>query len=192
MECIQHWARLWGEGCRRILVGPCCPETCNVSGRSGKPRKWYWKMEGSLMCMWRMAPTGKEAGGGTRLGGVEQVLSCLWHPLTPLSGAQSTWATPEIPSAALSFWRCAICHLRYFFFLKWRDRIPFLPWYLPGWKFEEALTFYNYIILLFGLVMWESPPARPQSCHPSVHPSIHSPSHLCSESYGAFMICEAL
>lgn len=52
---------------------------------------------------------GEEAGGGTWPGVVEQVLSCLRRPLTPLSGAHSTQATPEIISAALSFLK--LCHL---------------------------------------------------------------------------------
>ena len=192
MECIQHWARLWGKGCRRILVGPCCPENCNVSGRSGKPRKMVLE-NGGLTDVYVKKGAHGEGGwrrnSAWRSGAGPQLSVAPTH--TPLWSAEHM-GHPRNPFCCPFL--LEVCHLplEIFFFLKWRDRIPFLPWYLPWWKFEEVITFYNYIILLFGLVMWESPPTRPQSCHLSVHPSIHSPSHLCSESYGAFMICEAL
>ena len=52
---------------------------------------------------------GEGAGGGTGPGVVEHGLSCRQRPLTPLSEAHSTQATPEVLSAALSFLK--LCHL---------------------------------------------------------------------------------
>lgn len=86
-------------------------------------------------------------------------------------------------SASSSFCRlyCLLLEIL-FVFPHWGGRIHFPPWYLPWWKLEWILTPYNYVILLFGFVMWESllgsSPARPQSYHPSTQSPIHPSTHL--------------